>query len=81
LGDGRRCGIRKGVERETLRGGIGSPSSHRDADFPAASKVYLCTVPCDMPRSFDGLSMMADHHPVSVLGTSAGVSATGGVIE
>lgn len=24
--------------------------------FPAAIKVYLCTVPCDMRRSFDGLS-------------------------
>jgi hypothetical protein len=23
--------------------------------FPAAIKVYLCTVPCDMRRSFDGL--------------------------
>ncbi len=29
--------------------------------FPAAIKVYLCTVPCDMRRSFDGLSMMAEH--------------------
>jgi len=29
--------------------------------FPAASKVYLCTVPCDMRRSFDGLSMMAEY--------------------
>ena len=29
--------------------------------FPAALKVYLCTVPCDMRRSFDGLSMMAEH--------------------
>jgi transposase len=29
--------------------------------FPAAIKVYLCTVPCDMRRSFDGLSMMAGH--------------------
>ncbi|MEK7405971.1 MAG: IS66 family insertion sequence element accessory protein TnpB, partial [Acidobacteriota bacterium] len=27
----------------------------------AAIKVYLCTVPCDMRRSFDGLSMMAEH--------------------
>ena len=25
--------------------------------FPAAIKVYLCTVPCDMRRSFDGLSI------------------------
>ena len=31
--------------------------------FPAAIKVYLCTVPCDMRRSFDGLSMMAEHQP------------------
>ena len=23
--------------------------------FPAAIKVYLCTVACDMRRSFDGL--------------------------
>jgi len=30
--------------------------------FPAALKVYLCTVPCDMRRSFDGLSMLAEHH-------------------
>ena len=29
--------------------------------FPAAIKVYLCTVPCAMRRSFDGLSMMAEH--------------------
>ena len=29
--------------------------------FPAAIKVYLCTVPCHMRRSFDGLSMMAEH--------------------
>jgi hypothetical protein len=29
--------------------------------FPAAIKVYLCTVPCDMRRSFDGLSMMDEH--------------------
>ena len=28
--------------------------------FPAAIKVYLCTVPCDMRRSFNGLSMMAE---------------------
>jgi len=37
--------------------------------FPAAIEVYLCTVPCDMRRSFDGLSMMAEHliqcHPFS----------------
>ena len=29
--------------------------------FPAAIKVYLCTVPCDMRRSFDGLSLLAEH--------------------
>ena len=29
--------------------------------FPAAIKVYLCTVPCDMRRSFDGLSMLPEH--------------------
>lgn len=29
--------------------------------FPAAVKVYLCTVACDMRRSFDGLSMLAEH--------------------
>ena len=29
--------------------------------FPAAINVYLSTVPCDMRRSFDGLSMMAAH--------------------
>jgi transposase len=28
--------------------------------FPAAIKVYLCTVACDMRRGFDGLSMMAE---------------------
>jgi transposase len=28
--------------------------------FPAATKVYLCTVACDMRRSFDGLSMVAE---------------------
>ncbi|MGO8789483.1 MAG: IS66 family insertion sequence element accessory protein TnpB [Terriglobia bacterium] len=30
-------------------------------NYPAASKVYLRIVPCDMRRSFDGLSMMAEH--------------------
>lgn len=29
--------------------------------IPAAIKVYLCTVVCDMRRSFDGLSMMTEH--------------------
>ena len=29
--------------------------------FPAAIRVFLCTCPCDMRRSFDGLSMMAEH--------------------
>lgn len=29
--------------------------------FPAAIRAYLCTVPCDMRLSFDGLSMMAEH--------------------
>ena len=29
--------------------------------FPAAIKVYLCTRPCDMRRSFDGLSLMVEH--------------------
>jgi transposase len=29
--------------------------------FPAAIKVHLCAVACDMRRSFDGLSMMAEH--------------------
>lgn len=29
--------------------------------FPAAIQVFLCTVPCDMRRSFDGLSMLAEH--------------------
>jgi transposase len=29
--------------------------------FPAAIKVYLCTVACDMRRSFGGLFMMAEH--------------------
>ena len=29
--------------------------------FPAAIRVYLCTRACDMRRSFDGLSMMAEH--------------------
>jgi hypothetical protein len=31
--------------------------------FPAAIKVYLCTVACDMRRSFDGLG--AGHGPDS----------------
>jgi hypothetical protein len=30
-------------------------------NFPAAIKVYLCTVACDMRRRFEGLSMMAEH--------------------
>jgi hypothetical protein len=29
--------------------------------FPAAIKVYQCTFACDMRRSFDGLSIMAQH--------------------
>jgi hypothetical protein len=29
--------------------------------FPAAIKVYLRTIPCDMQRSLGGLSMMAEH--------------------
>ena len=29
--------------------------------FPAAVKAYLCTVPCDMRRSFEGLSILAAH--------------------
>ena len=29
--------------------------------FPAAITVYLCKVAYDMRRSFDGLSMMAEH--------------------
>jgi transposase len=29
--------------------------------FPAAIKVYLCTMPCDMRCSFDGLSMTAEY--------------------
>lgn len=29
--------------------------------IPSAIKVFLCTVPCDMRRSFDGLSMMTEH--------------------
>jgi transposase len=29
--------------------------------LPAAIRVHLCTVPCDMRRSFDGLSMMAEY--------------------
>jgi IS66 Orf2 like protein len=29
--------------------------------FPAAIKVHRCTLRCDMRRSFDGLSMMAEH--------------------
>jgi hypothetical protein len=33
--------------------------------FPAAINVYLCTVPCDMRRSFDGLSMKAEHGELS----------------
>jgi hypothetical protein len=41
--------------------GLGSPETRGMLSFPAAIKVYLCTVACDMRRSFDGLSMMAQH--------------------
>ena len=34
--------------------------------FPAAIKVYLCTVACDMRRSFDGLSLMAEVGVINV---------------
>jgi len=61
LGDGRRLRIRKGVDEETLRAVFGSRRAIEMLSFPAASKVYLCTVPCDMRRSFDGLSMMAEY--------------------
>lgn len=30
-------------------------------NFPAAIKVYLCTLPCDMRRLFDDLSILAEH--------------------
>ena len=29
--------------------------------LPAAVRVYLCTVPCDMRRGFDGLKMLAQY--------------------
>jgi hypothetical protein len=70
-GDGRgyRAGAGRGTEaarpprcgRGDLArrpGGLGAAAM---LSFPAAIKVYLCTVPCDMRRSFDGLSMLADH--------------------
>jgi hypothetical protein len=49
--------------------------------FPAAIKFYLCTVPCDMRRSFDGLSMMAEHvircNPFSVAPRARPLSVAG----
>jgi transposase len=29
--------------------------------LPAAVRVYLCTMPCDMRRGFDGLKQLAAH--------------------
>ena len=29
--------------------------------LPASVRVYLCTVPCDKRRGFDGLKMLAGH--------------------
>jgi len=29
--------------------------------FPAAIQVFLCTQPCDIRRSFDGLWLMVEH--------------------
>ena len=61
LNGGRRLRIAKGVDEETLRTVLAALEPARMLSFPAAIKVYLCTVPCDMRRSFDGLSMMAEH--------------------
>src|ERR1035437_10023327 len=47
--------------RGDLACGLGRSGAAAMLSFPAAIKVYLCTVPCDMRRSFDGLSMMAEH--------------------
>jgi transposase len=38
--------------------------------LPAAVRVYLCTLPCDMRRGFDGLKMLAQ--------TVVGVDPLGG---
>jgi len=72
----------QGVDEETLRAVLARRRAIEMLSFPAASKVYLCTVPCDMRRSFDGLSMMAEYiircNPFSDI---CWCSATGGVIE
>jgi transposase len=61
LGDGRRLRISRGVDEETLRTVLAVLEQTGVLSFPAAVKVYLCTVACDMRRSFDGLSMRAEY--------------------
>jgi len=75
--------IRKGVDEETLRAVLAAVRAIEMLSFPAASKVYLCTVPCDMRRLVrlvvhDG----GIHHPGVIRSrTSAGVLQPAGVIE
>jgi len=38
-----------------------SSAEMNEASFPVAITVHLCTVPCDMHLSFDGVSVIAEH--------------------
>ena len=50
-----------GADEATLQSVFGGGGRVGMLSFPAAIKVYVCTVPSGMRRSFHGLSMMAEH--------------------
>jgi len=61
LAGGRRLRIAKGRRRGDVALGADGAGRAGMLSFPRPSRLYLCTVACDMRRSFDGLSMMAEH--------------------